>query len=203
MALPIKATASAMKRVPFLVWLWIVQLFLLIQAPAIAPPGQVETFRTMLIIYMLGQVMFFSLAPQIKGLKATPNIGLPMFVIGFVVAVTVISGLQWIRGFGMQTYSVSAASYLIITHTVIVGVSETLLFQGFLAKLITPLPAQVLFGVFHYTAYGGDVFSIFIAIGAGLVFYVIASRVSIYAAAGCHSGYNVAVLQILGVIRWF
>lgn len=194
------ATFHTLRKVPFIVWLWIAQLFLLINASAIAPPAEVGTFQTILIIYMLAQLMFFRFAPKVRGLQMNLNQAIPWFVGGLVVTMFVLVGVQGIRGLEVQTYAVSAAVYLIIMHTLVVAVSEELVFRGLLPAIITFVPAQILFGLFHWSAYGGGLWAILIAIIAGFLFYAITRYVNIWAAMGSHAGYNLAVLQIFGVL---
>lgn len=196
----IGATLSTIRKVPFIVWLWIAQLFLLINAPAIAPAGQVETFRTILIIYMIAQLMFYKVAPKVRGLQMNLNQAIPWFVGGFIATVLFITGIQGIQGLEVQTYAVTAAAYMIILHSVVVAVAEELVFRGFLPSLITVVPAQILFGLFHVSAYGGALPAILIAIVAGFVFYGIMRVTNIWTAMGCHAGYNIGVLAIFGVL---
>ena len=196
----LSATLGKLRRVPFIVWLWIAQLFLLINASAIAPPEQVEIFRSVLIIYMLAQLMFFRFAPRVAGLQMNLNQAIPWFVGGFVATLFIITGFQSLRGLEIQTYAVGAAVYLIIMHTLVVAVAEEMIFRGLLPAIITFVPAQILFGFFHYAAYGGVVSSILIAIIAGFVLYGIMRYTNIWVAMGVHAGYNIGVLHIFGVL---
>ena len=197
---PVSAVIHRLGVVPFIVWLWIIQLFLLINAPVIAPIDKVDAFRTVLIVYIVAELMFLDFMPKVPGANMNLNQAIPWMVGGFVVAAIIIAGAGFIKGLGVQTYAVDAPMYLIILHTSIVGVAETFIFQATLPKLITPIPAQVLFGVFHVSAYGGDIMSVLLAIVAGLIFYAITKYANMYAAMGTHAGYNVAIQKILTVI---
>jgi membrane protease YdiL (CAAX protease family) len=197
-----RSALGPLRRVPFIVWLWIAQLFLLINAPAISSPADVEKFRTIIITYMIAQLMFMSVLPIIKGIKFNLNMAIAWFVGGFVVTLLVVTGFQFLKnGLQMQTYSVSAAMYAIVLHAVVVAVSEELVFRGELPAIISVIPAQVLFGLFHYSAYGGNPLSILIAIIAGFVFYGVMKFTNIWTAMGAHAAWNVAILQIFGVLH--
>jgi len=198
--LQILPTLARIRQVPFIVWLWIAQAFLLINASSIAPADEVSNFQTILIIYMLLQVAFYSLAPKVRGLRMNLNQAIIYFVGGFVATMFVMTGFQALRGLEMQTYAVSAAIYLIVLHTLVVAVAEELIFRGFLTALITVVPAQIAFGLFHASAYGLGPMPIITAIIAGFVFYGIMRYTNIWAAMGVHAGYNIAVLQVMAVI---
>jgi len=202
----ISAATRKIRKVPFILWLWVAQFFLLVNAPIIAKPEQVDMFRTTLIIYMIGQVLFFKLGSKVPGLNMNMNMALPWFAGGFIGTVLVITGIQAIRevtiaGLQTQMYSLSAAVYFIVLHALVVGVAEELMFRGFLVQIFTVVPAQIFFGLFHASAYGGDLFSIIVAVGAGFIFYT-AMKFSgnIWLACGIHAGYNIGVLRVFGVL---
>ena len=194
------AVLSKLGKVPFIVWLWIIQLFLLINAPVIAPAGQVDTLRTILIVYIIAELMFLDFLPKVPGGGMNLNQAIPWMVGGFIAAVVIVTSIGFVHVFGVQTYALDSPIYIIVLHTAIVGVSETFIFQATLPKLITPVPAQILFGLFHVSAYGGDLMAIVIAVMAGLVFYAITKYTNMFASMGVHAGYNVAVLHLLTVI---
>jgi hypothetical protein len=196
----IGAVLGKLGKVPFIVWLWILQLFLLVNAPVIAPPEQVDTLRTIMIVYMIAELMFLDFLPRVPGAKMNLNQSIPWMVGGFVVAVVVVTGVGFVQGLSAQTYALSAPIYLIVLNAVVIGVAETFIFQATLPALITPIPAQILFGIFHTSAYGGDIMAVILAILAGFVFYAITKYTNMYTAMGAHAGYNVAVLHLLTVI---
>jgi len=197
---PVGAVLGKLGKVPFIVWLWILQLFLLVNAPVIAPPEQVDALRTIMIVYMIAELMFLDFLPRVPGAKMNLNQSIPWMVGGFVVAVVVVTGVGFVQGLSAQTYALSAPIYLIVLNAVTIGVAETFLFQATLPALITPIPAQVFFAVFHVSAYGGDIMAMVLAFFAGLVFYAITKYTNMFVAMGAHSGYNVAVLHLLQVI---
>lgn len=196
----VSAVLAKLGKVPFIVWLWILQLFLLINVSSIAPAGQVDTLRTILIVYIIAELMFLDFLPKVPGGSMNLNQAIPWMVGGFIAAVVIVTGIGFVHGFGVQTYALDSPIYLIVVHSAIVGVSETFIFQATLPKLITPIPAQILFGIFHISAYGGDVMAIILAIMAGFIFYAITKYTNLFVSMGAHAGYNVAVLHLLTVI---
>jgi len=190
------------RRIPMLVWIFLALGFLLVNSSVIAPVGEGERFQTILIVYLLLMVAFLSLVPRIPGLHIPFNNAVLWWVGGFVATMFVMTGVQGISGLGLAvpTYAVGAAGYLIITHAIVVSASEEIIFRGALPKLISPLLAAGAFAIFHAAAYALDPMGIIIAFIAGLFFWVLTVRFSIFLAIGCHGGYNVAMLQIFGVL---
>ena len=196
----IGATLHTLRRVPFVVYILILQAWILVNAQAIAPAGQVEQFRTILIVYMLLLVVFVRLAPNIPGINMTLNQASIWFVAGFVATTFIVTGFMGLRGLAVPTYAVGATSYLIILHAGVVGIVEELIFRGALTQLITPIPAAAAFAAFHYAAYGADVMGMLIAFAAALIFYVIMRYTNIWVVAGTHAAYNLGVLGIWGTL---
>lgn len=200
----ISKTWNVIRNVPFIVWLWIAQLFLLIEAPVIVSAEAVNSLRMTLLVYMLAQLMFIGpniLKIKVPGLQMNINQSLPWFVGGFIVTVIAVGGFSKLPSFGIETYSLSAPFYLIIFHAAVVAVSENLVFFGLLSSIVTPYVACPLFGIFHAAAYDLDYIAIFVAIVAGFVFYAIIKVTNIWMSMGVHAGYNVQVImKIFGML---
>lgn len=190
------------RRVPMLVWIFLALGFLLVNASAIAPAGEAERFQNILIVYLLLMVAFLSLVPRMPGLHVPFNQAVLWWVGGFVATMFVMTGVQGLTGLGLAvpSYAVGAAGYLIITHAIIVSASEEIIFRAALPKLITPVLAAGAFALFHAAAYALDPMGIIIAFIAGLFFWVLTVRFSIFLAIGVHGGYNIAVLHLFQVI---
>lgn len=185
-----------------LVWIFLALGFLLVNASVIAPAGEVERFQTLLIVYLLLMVAFLGLVPRIPGLHVPFNQAVLWWVGGFVATVFVMTGIQGISGLGLAvpTYAVGAAGYLIVMHAIVVASAEEIIFRGVLPKLITPILAAGAFAIFHAAAYALDPMGIIIAFIAGLFFWVLTVRFSIFLAIGVHGGYNTALLYIFKII---
>ncbi|MFW5904229.1 MAG: type II CAAX prenyl endopeptidase Rce1 family protein [Candidatus Saliniplasma sp.] len=101
-----------------------------------------------------------------------------------------------------QTGVATSSFALIITHIFVVAANEEILFRAAIPDLlpIEGLQAQavsaVLFGLFHWTAYGAVWCGILFAIFAGFIFGWIVERweTGLVAAIGVHSAWNLFVL---------
>ena len=187
----------SLKRVPFIVWIYLLQAAILVNAEVIAPPGMVDRFRTIIITYMLMQMVFLRVAPRVPGLRMNLNAALIYFVGAFVVTTFVLAGLRAIPQVGLQAYAVAAPMFLIILHASVVAVAEELIFRGALPLVITVIPAQFSFGLFHFAAYGGDWMMILMAITAGFIFYgIMRFTRNIWAPIGVHLAINLYALGI-------
>ncbi len=198
----ITATLGTLRRVPFVIWIILGLFFVYAGANQIAPAGQAQHFKDIIVFYLLFQVAILAYwKRRSPWMHATLNQGIAWFVGGFVITVFVIVGINAARGLGLETttYSVTGPLYLIVLHALVVAFSEEIIFRGLLSQIITPIPAAIGFGLFHFWAYGGGWVSILIAMGAGVLFYVIMRKTNIFAVMGIHGGYNTA---ILGIWRW-
>jgi len=116
--------------------------------------------------------------------------------------------------------AIQARSAIIYT-TILVAPSETLIFHAIIplwvyltfAKLtdkmdlvvaqvekrvvITYVVSQLIFGFYHFAAYGGNTTSIIMAIGMGMVFLYSARNFGIPFAIGVHAGWNLAIIGVL------
>ena len=190
---------GALRKIPFFVWLLLLQAFLLVNAPAIAPPNSVDTTRSALIVYMLMTATLMPLVPRQAWMKVGLNESIAFFVGGLVVGSFVFAAFRELVT-GVFSLSLSGPLYLLVLHVFVVATSEEIIFRGLLPVIITPALAQVFFGFFHFYAYGGSLIGIFIAIIAGFIFYAITRYLNIWAAVGIHAAYNATVLGILSVM---
>ena len=189
---------KAIRKTPFYVWLLLAQAALLVNASVIAPAEEVGRFQTVLLVYMVLTTAFLALTPKQPWMRANLNQAVAWFTGGFVGGVLLLTSFQALpRFFG--ALSVSGPVYLTLTHALVVAVSEEWIFRGFLPALITVIPAQIAFGVFHFAAYGGNWWAMLIAIVAGFLFYAIARYTNIWTAIGIHAAYNTVILGIWGL----
>jgi membrane protease YdiL (CAAX protease family) len=179
------------------VWLLLAQAFLLINASVIAPPGEAEHIQTTLLVYMVLTTAFFALVPRLPWMKTNLNQAIAWFVGGFVGGVVLLTSVQALPKF-FGAMALTGPVYLTLMHTLVVATSEEWIFRGFLPELITPIPAQIAFGLFHFAAYGGDWWAILTAIVAGFVLYLIARYTSIWMSIGAHAAINTVILGIWG-----
>ena len=194
-------TLGIIRRVPMLVWIFLALGFLLVNAPIIAPAGEVQNFQTLLLVYLVLMVAFLGLVPHLPGLHVPFNTAVLWWVGGFVATVFIMTGIQGISGLGLAvpTYAIGAASYLIVMHAIVVASAEEIIFRAALPKLITPVLAAGAFAIFHAAAYALDPMGILIAFIAGIFFWILATRFSIFLAIGCHGGYNISQIMLFGL----
>ena len=104
--------------------------------------------------------------------------------------------------------AIAARSALIYT-VLLVAPSETLIFQAIIPLWVALTFAksekvvwltygisQVIFGIYHYAAYGGSFQSIVIAIALGSIFLYCVRSYGIAFAVGVHASWNLAVLGV-------
>ncbi len=201
---PLGVMFRALRRVPFALWLMIALFFMLAGAEQIAPTGEAKHFENVIIFYILFQVALLAYwRKRPPWMRATLNQGIAWFVGGFVVTVFILVGMGIVRGalgFETATYATTAPIYLMATHAIVVAFSEEAIFRGMLSHhtMLTAIPANIGFAIFHVWAYHGNVFSMCIAFVAGILFYIIMRKTNIFAAMGVHGGFNTWALGLWG-----
>jgi len=184
-------------KLPFSVWLLILQTFMLVNTEAFFPGDVAENARFVILTYMVFTLAGLTVFGKIPGWFTLPaEIALRHFVLGLLVTSATLmvffspAALQFI--FPYATYDpVRTNLALVFFQAFVVATSEELVFRGVLPTFLGWLPAQFLFGLFHFVAYGGDWSAILFATAAGILFYAIASSVSIYTAMGGHTAGNI------------
>jgi len=73
-------------------------------------------------------------------------------------------------------------------------VLNNLVRRGILPKFITDIGSNLLFGIFHFYAYSGDVVSIVIAVVFGFVFAFLRDRLGLMGSVGGHTAFNLKIL---------
>jgi len=191
---------GTLRRVPFVIWLLLAQFFVFAGASQIAPLGEAEHLKEIIIFYILFQVALLAYwKKRPPWMRATLNQSIAWFTGAFVVTVFVLVGIGAARGwlgFGVPTYAIAAPLYLLVVHGLVVAASEELIFRGMLSQIITPVPGAAGFAIYHTWAYQGNPFSIFIAFIAGMFFYLLMVKTNIWAAVGVHFGWNSYCLGI-------
>jgi len=198
---PLSTTIAKLRQLPLTIWMFIALAFMFVNASAFVPQGEMERFRSVMTIYMIMLLLFLPYAKKAVGYQLNLNKAIAYLAGGFVITVFVMTAFRAvIPALAGQTYVVGAPIYFLVLHIFVVAFSEEMIFRGALSTLITPIPAAVAFGVFHVSAYGGSISSIFVAIVAGLVFFVIMKKTNIWAAIGVHAGWNSVMLGIFAMM---
>lgn len=187
-------------KLPFSVWLLILQGFLLINTEIFFPPQIADRIRFVILTYVvltLAGISVFGASPP--WFKQPAEVALRYFVTGLVTTTMLLSLFTNVSVFEFllpwdTTDPVKQNLALVAFEAFIVAASEETVFRGILPYFVGWLPAQLIFGVFHYVAYGGDWSGILFASLAGMLFYQIAARSSIYTAMGVHTAWNIFAL---------
>lgn len=192
--------ARSLFALPFSVWLLLFQTFMLVNITIFFPPETSENARFVILTYMV-----FTLAGLTVFGKTPPWFAMPTehalryFVVGLLGTTLILSTIG--AGAGLEfllpwsTYDpVRQNLALVFFQAFVVATSEELVFRGILPQFLGWLPAQVVFGLFHFVAYGGDWSGILFATLAGTLFYLIARHTSIYTAMGVHTAWNIFAL---------
>jgi len=182
----------------------IVTLFALFNAPAIWGENYPQ-MQTQLMIYLVAVAYFIAVTnkrPEIYDISLITSV--TIFFLAFFLSLAVFRAMPF-KPAGQNVATTSFA--LIFTHVFVVAANEEILFRSALPDLI-PLKGMgaqgvsaVLFGLFHWTAYGADLNGIAFAVFAGLIFGFIADRweTGLVAAIGVHAAWNLFALGAVGI----
>lgn len=179
----------------------------------------VATYKDLLIVGAIGYLFLIVVVKSQSAVKDMERVKLfPHFFLGYtacavIVFMVFVFGLLYFQG-GLNAVTALPevwAAFLLSTCLVIAPV-ETLTFQFIFPKLLSAslankahpkmqnaggILSQVLFGVFHFNAYGGNALSIIVAIVLGIVFYTLVVQFPSWGlggAMGAHASYNIAIV---------
>lgn len=200
---------------PFVIFLIVIQLFLLVNINSFVPASQVDKYKTALMSYMILTAFFVGLTQRKDSFERK---GLPFFSDSFVKGLTkfLIGFLAIWVVFGAFLNPSHASGDKIgsefIFFTLVVAVSEELIFRYGLPRFFyifmrgnsvsspkgvesgtAMVLSNVFFAVFHSTVYHFDATSIMYAFVAGLLLYGVASKFGIEYSMGAHASYNLIV----------
>lgn len=181
-------------------------LFALFNAPAIWGEGFVQ-MRTQLMIYLVATSYYYATTNRKADIYKTGLFeGFIIFSIAFIVALMFFS----VMPFQPSGQNVATSSFaLIFTHVFVVAANEEILFRGAIPDLLpikgygAQMVSAVLFGLFHWTAYGAVWGSIVFAMVAGAIFglfYELYGKNGLVVAIAAHSAWNLYALGVVGVI---
>lgn len=195
----LRAIVVGISTAPFLlrfVGFWFISLVVLYyNAPGLyADPARIQ-------LLLMGYLMFVTAGLLFAGARS-PLLTMTMgeFVAAFVVFAAVgIALLGWLVPFSATPAELTRATLgLAILHGLVVAISEEIIF-----RIIIPLflgggiggqvISGILFGGAHYTVYGGDMVSLAIAMGLGIIFGLVTvlwPRYGIVAAIAWHAAWN-------------
>jgi membrane protease YdiL (CAAX protease family) len=172
-------------------------MLLYVNAGAIFPKEYVPKVQSIMLLYMI-MTFAFSIATN----YLPPEVHKPFLpeLLSFFVFFFVFAGILY--GLPIQTAShifqisetIKIALPFMVLFAFVVAYTEELIFRGILPKFLTVIGSNLLFGIFHWYAYSGDIYSILIATIFGFVFSFVAERFGLMSAVGMHTAWNLRIL---------
>jgi len=174
-------------------------------------PNWTDAETNEIFIYLVGVVAFLTVAIplgsklnlkyQSKLIDVITNFSLafPIFWIAFII----------IKDAGLWFQNITPIQASLIIPTVffqvcIVASSEEIIFRGTIFPLLSKINVvlgvvltSILFALFHLNAYGGNIFSIAIALLMGLLLALLYMKFNIGTAIAFHAVYNLMILGAL------
>lgn len=149
--------------------------------------------QILLYLVMLSFVMAF---PDLRSKLFNTNAKKGLFkIFGFAVLTYLImnslGGVIISSNYYLNLISIPVA--VLLMQSFVVAVTEETLFREYLGKRLGAVISSLLFAVFHFVAYSGDVFKTLIAFVMGLALYYVHRRTGLEGAIGVHAGWNAFV----------
>lgn len=182
----------------------ILTMFALFNAPAIWGENYVQ-WRTQLMIYLVASSYYYATTN-----KKSEFYSKSIFtsIIAFGVAFFVSISFFQVIPLKPQPQQVATTSFaLIFTHIFVVAANEEILFRSAIPDLLpiqgysAQFVSAILFGAFHYTAYGGMMSSVLFAVIAGFIFGVIKElygKNGLVVSIAMHAAWNLYALGLVG-----
>ena len=176
----------------------IIQMFLYVNAGAIFPEQYVEQARNIILLYMVMTFAFTIVTNYIPSEVKRPfTEELLMFFVSFFLFAGVLSAIP-ISSSGAHMFQINEAVKIalpfMLLFAFVVAYTEELIFRGVLPKFLGVVLSNVLFGVFHWYAYHGNIYSILIATMFGFIFSFVAEKFGLMGAVGMHTAWNLKIL---------
>ena len=168
-------------------------------------PQDTDKWQTIIMIYLILNVLFFALPDLKSSMFGTPlRKALPKFLLfffGTLIILLPLSGLLLNANY-LKLNLGNLPIGLIFLQVFVVAFSEESIFRDVLGNRIGQIFSSILFALFHYVVYMGNIISMFIAFGAGMLFFFIKNKFG----HGIDSTPNIAVhaainLHLLGITR--
>jgi len=191
---------------PLVLWIAIIQGFLYVNAHHFWGPDWPSDG---VILYLFLETIFLGwlgtkFVPKLKVIE-----GVAYWGVAFIATVAIVNLLfTFILHTEWPEITRAEALPLVIYTIFFVTPVEELIFRDILPNEVSPYEpsrrapilvfgTQVLFGVYHWAAYGGFGTSMIIVIVIGCLWVPLARRFSLYFTMGSHAAYNLCVLGIL------
>ena len=185
-------------------YILLIQLFVLVNI-ALFFPQNTDFYRTITIVYLVFNATFFALPDLRSSMFGTPiRQAFPkffMFFFGTLIILALTGGLLLNPGY-FHLNLVNVPFGLIFLQVFVVAFVEESVFRDALATRVGIIGANIAFALFHYVVYQGNLLTMAIAFGAGMLF----SYIKIKFGRNVDSTPNIAVhsainLHLLGVSK--
>lgn len=174
----------------------IIQMMLYVNAGAIFPEPYVEQAKQIILLYMIMTFAFTLVTRYIPPEMTRPFAPeLMTFFVSFFIFAGLLYALPLNTGshiFQIETIKIALPFMLLFAF--VVAYTEELIFRGVLPKFLTRIGSNLLFAVFHWYAYAGNIYSILIAFIFGMVFSLVAEKFGLMSAVGMHTAWNLKIL---------
>lgn len=188
----------------------IIQMMLYVNAGAIFPQPYVEQAKSIILLYMIMTFAFTLVTRYIPPEATKPFIPeLMTFFVSFFIFAGLLYALplqtgshifgSWnqikpVGGVIFQIETIKIALPFMLLFAFVVAYTEELIFRGVLPKFLTTIGSNLLFAVFHWYAYSGNLVSILIAFIFGMIFSFVAEKFGLMSAVGMHTAWNLKIL---------
>lgn len=176
----------------------LLQLFLYINASSLFGPQYAPVVEKNMLIYIVMQGAILGVLGAGRDIVTADLDRLVNFIVIFSITSFLLLAIPLtVSGWGMD---IGATLSAVVTQIVAVAYTEELVFREVLPQYIDYLPSAAIFGVFHWSVYGGSIVLIGLAVFLGLVFSVIKIRFGTMGATGAHAAWNLKAMGILDSI---
>lgn len=202
---PIQTLRTLIRKTSLGAVVLLVTLFVLFNAPAIYGEQYIQ-FRTQILVYLVATSFYYATTGQKSEFYDTSFFkGIAVFGLGFFISLAFFQILP----LQPQSQNIATSSIaLILTHVFVVAANEEILFRSAIPDLLpiegpsVQFVSAILFGLFHYTAYGASLSGILFAVVAGFAFGLIYEfyKDGLIVSIAAHSAWNLYALGVAGSV---
>ena len=179
----------------------LVQLWFLVNVSTFFPTNPAKWQNLLLVLLMMQATVFAVPDLRSKLFNFSFISEFPRLIMFLILGILVTGFIVKSTGVGVPAILAGVSVGVLIVHGFVVGVVEEFFFRDFLLSRVGMIPANLLFGSFHWVAYSGNLVTMLVAVGFGFIMTFLKLRFSPQsnsANIGFHWGWNVALLGIGG-----
>lgn len=154
--------------------------------------------RWTLLLYM---VITFGVSMVMGGLPAEVKAPVIPQLLSFFIFFFIFAAMLWkmpITAVGSHMFQISDAVVIalpiMLVFAFVVGYTEELVFRASLPKILGDLISNLLFAVFHWYSYGGNVLAVAVAFIFGMIFSLLRDKFGLMGSVGAHTAWNLKIL---------